>query len=250
MQMRNWLVSTVLGFSLLGGAGCGPATEEPPVPETAPEAPASEQEQQPEERTVTAMAVQTITWADLDRKTPRYVAECTTGWYNHFCSFCASNSIYYSAYTNSGCTSPSDVQHMCFTCDRQIVTYYDSVELPDGDIIEYTIEHGVADPLVVEFKLESGPDVTWWKQVSIIGGGETWRVWNQDGHSWCDWPSPSTSNCNTNSQWTTIVTDPGTRFVFSKAKGIFATHTDMYTLYGLYERLSGGDRVTFRWTRD
>ncbi|MFP2908765.1 hypothetical protein ACLESD_27690 [Pyxidicoccus sp. 3LFB2] len=248
-------MSTVLGFSLVGGAGCAPAPEqEAPTPAPSPEltrpAPTPEQEQQDEERTVTAMAVSNITWADMERTTTAYYPQCVTGVYAHTCSQCAYDPKYSQEYSMSGCTSPSDWQHMCYTCDKQYVPYQARVQLPDGDIINVTIEHGVTASDGVEFRLESGPNVTWWKQVTIIGGGETWRVWNQDGNSWCDWPYPSTNNCNTNSQWASIVADPSTRFVFSKAKGIFAVHEDKYVLFNLSERLTGGDRVTFRWVQD
>lgn len=255
MQMRNWLVSTVLGFSLVGGAGCAPAPEEE-LPTPAPSAevtrpePAPQQEQEDEERTVTAMAASTITWADMERTETRYTPMCISGYYQHFCSFCAADAIYSLEYMSSNCTSPSDISHMCYTCDKAILPYTARVELPDGDIIDVTIEHGATASDGVEFRLESGSGVSSWKQVSIIGGGETWRVWNEGGSSWCDWPSPVTNNCNTNSQWAFIVTSPGTRFMFSKAKGLFSTHQDVYNLYNLTDRLTGGDRVTFRWVQD
>ncbi|NRD64117.1 hypothetical protein HRD49_20395 [Corallococcus exiguus] len=35
----------------------------------------------------------------------------------------------------------------------------------------------------------------------------------------------------------------------SKAK-LFGIHTEMYSLGGLGDHLTGGDRVTFRWIRD
>jgi hypothetical protein len=247
MKMQNWLVSTVLGLGLVGGTACGPQEEVvDPVPEVSQPTP----QEETEERVVTAMATTTITWADFSKTTTAYEARCVTGAYNHTCYFCATNSLYSAEYSFSGCTSPSDLQHMCTTCDRQVFPVTKRVALPDGDLIDVTIEHNVAGSDVVEFRLESGSNVTWWKQVAIVGGGEYWRVWNEGGNSWCDWPSPTTSGCNINSQWTSIVTSPGTRFVFSKAKGIFATHTDMYNLYNLSEQLTGGDRVTFRWVKD
>lgn len=47
-----------------------------------------------------------------------------------------------------------------------------------------------------------------------------------------------------------VVLASGSKFVFSKSKGIFGTHTNVYELSNLSSMLTGGDRVTFRWVRD
>ena len=249
MLQRTWFASSFLVLGLLGGVGCGPATEDVSVPEAAPQEQAPVAPSQDEDRKVTAMATTAISWSDFGKTTVQYVAECVTGAYNHSCYFCGTNSLYSTDYSLSGCTSLGDIEHQCLTCDREIRQKVVYAQLPDGDVILAEIEHNVAGPEVIEFRLNSGSNVSWWKQVTLVGGGDNWRVWNQDGSSWCNWPNASTNNCDTNSQWTDIVRDPGSRFVFSKAK-LFGIHTDMYTLGNLGDHLTGGDRVTFRWIHD
>jgi hypothetical protein len=216
MQMNNWLVSTALGLGLLGSPQ--------------------------------ALAATTITWADLSKETVTQQSGCVSDYYLHSCGFCEATPFHYRDAANaSGCNFNDyrdDLDDKCWTCDRASFPVSKRVPLPDGDLIDVTIEHGV------EFRLESASNVTWWKQVAIVGGGEYWSVWNENGNAWCNYPYASTAGCNTNSQWVHIVTAPGTRFVFSKSKGIFGVHTEMYNLYNLAERLSGGDRVTFRWVKD
>ncbi|NRD44146.1 hypothetical protein [Corallococcus exiguus] len=249
MLQRARLASSFLVLGLLGGVGCGPAAEEMPVPEAAPQEQAPVAPSQDEGRTVTAMATTALSWNDFGKTTVQYVAECVTGPYTHSCYFCGTNPLYSGEYSVSGCTSPSDIQNSCITCDREIREKVAYAELPDGDVILAEVEHNVAGPDVIEFRLNSGSNVTWWKQVALVGGGDDWRVWNHNGSSWCNWPNASTNNCDTNSQWTTIVQASGTRFIFSKAK-LFGIHTEMYSLGGLGDHLTGGDRVTFRWIRD
>lgn len=249
MRQHTRLASSFLILGLLGGVGCGPALEETSVPEAAPQEQAPVAPSQDEGREVTAMSTTGISWNDFGKTTVQYVAECVTGPYNHTCFFCGTNTLYSAEYFQSGCTSINDIEHTCITCDREVRQKVVYAELPDGDVILAEIEHNVTSPEVIEFRLNSASDVTWWKQVNIVGGGESWNVWNHNGSSWCDWPNPSTSNCDTNSQWTDIVRDPGTRFIFSKAK-FLGIHTEMYSLGNLGDHLVGGDRVTFRWIRD
>ncbi|MBN9684436.1 MULTISPECIES: hypothetical protein [unclassified Corallococcus] len=237
MLQRARIASSFLVLGLLGGVGCGPM-EEPPAPQ-----------EKDEGRTVTAMSTTALSWSDFGKTTVKYEAECVTGAYDHTCEFCGTNSLYSAEYALSECTSNSDTGHFCQTCDREIREKVAYAELPDGDVILAEVEHNVAGSEIIEFRLNSGSSVTWWKQVALVGGGDDWRVWNQDGGSWCNWPNASTNNCDTNSQWADIVTAPGTRFIFSKAK-LFGVHTEMYSLGGLGDHLTGGDRVTFRWIRD
>ncbi|RKH65753.1 hypothetical protein D7W81_16415 [Corallococcus aberystwythensis] len=233
----------------MGGVGCGPALEETPVPEAAPQEQAPVAPSEDEDRAVTAMSTTAIAWNDFGKTTVQYVAECVTGAYYHSCFFCGTNSLYSAEYSLSDCTSIGDIQNSCLTCDREVHAKTVYAELPDGDVILAEIDHNIVASDVIEFRLQSGSDVTWWKEVNLVGGGDNWRVWNQDGSSWCNWPNPSTNNCDTNSQWTHIVQDPSSRFIFSKAKW-FGIHTEMYSLGGLGDHLTGGDRVTFRWIRD
>lgn len=121
--------------------------------------------------------------------------------------------------------------------------------LPDGDIIQSTIEHNAVDPAVVEFVLELGWHeqihayfnnwewVTWWKGLNVPDGeGNSWDIWVEDNKirdSVALW-----AHQVHNGQWLT----------FSKAK-FFGKHCPVYIL-GNLDRLQPGDRVTFRWLKD
>ncbi|AKF86065.1 hypothetical protein SAMN05443572_107344 [Myxococcus fulvus] len=246
MQMRNWLVSTVLGIGLVGGVGCGPLEDG-----QTPGVPAEPTQPEPSRGgSVSAMAATGISWADFSATQVNYVFSCATSVYAHSCAFCAADGLYASEYATSGCTSPGDITHTCFTCDKALFPMTERVELPDGDLIDVTIDHGVAASNVVEFRLQSASGISRWKQVTLLSSSQPWKVWNESGNSWCNWPSTSTANCDTNSEWSSIVLDPSTRFLFSKSKGLFGTHTDVYELSNLSARLTGGDRVTFRWVQD
>lgn len=248
MQMRNWLVSTVLGLGLVGGAGCGPL-DDGQAPEAAPEAIRPEPSQEESGGNVSAMAATAISWADFSATEVVYRYGCATLAYAHSCTFCAADMFLYSAeYAASGCnTNPGAT---CFTCDKAIFPFTERVELPDGDLIDVTIDHGIAASNVIEFRLQSASGISRWKQVTLSSSSQPWKVWNESGSSWCNWPSPSTSNCDTNSEWSSIVLASGSKFVFSKSKGLFGTHTDVYELSNLSSMLTGGDRVTFRWVQD
>ncbi|NVJ22266.1 MULTISPECIES: hypothetical protein [Myxococcus] len=249
MQMRKWLVSTVLGLGLVGGAGCGPL-DDGQAPGAPTEATRPEPSQEESGGNVSAMAATAISWSDFSATEVVYRYSCATTVYAHTCSFCASDGLYSGEYATSGCTSPGDFTHTCFTCDKALFPFTERVELPDGDLIDVTIDHSVAASDVVEFRLQSASGISRWKQVTLISSGQPWKVWNESGSSWCNWPSPSTSNCDTNSEWSSVMLASGTKFVFSKSKGIFGTHTDVYELSNLSSMLTGGDRVTFRWVQD
>jgi hypothetical protein len=121
--------------------------------------------------------------------------------------------------------------------------------LPDGDLIDVSIQHNATDPSGIEFKLALGPGITWWKQLMGSGGSDQWTVWNWDDGLHCNWPQPITPQCDTNSEWTSVLLSEQGRFVFSKAK-FLGLHTEMYELRNLASQLRGGDRVTFTWIRD
>lgn len=247
MQKRNRIVSAVLSIALMTGIGCAPDQVEPNSGASNATQAAAETEKAefaPKQENVTALASApyTIAWNDFSRTTTTY--QCTEIAIRS-CLECSRNN--YPAYVESGCQSTSDTRS-CTYCAQSTPTTT-RVPLPDGDLIDVTIEHNMTASDGIEFRLESAPNVTWWKQVALIGGGDTWTVWNQDGQSWCNWPQAQTANCNTNSQWANVVLASGTRFRFSKAK-VFGWHTEMYNLYNLHERLTDGDRVTFRWVQD
>ncbi|WP_426731428.1 hypothetical protein [Myxococcus faecalis] len=76
--------------------------------------------------------------------------------------------------------------------------------------------------------------------MTLLSSSQPWMVWNEPGNSWCNWPSPSTAGCDTHSGWSSIVLDPSTRFLFSKSKGLFGTHTDVYELPNLWRDSPAG----------
>lgn len=123
------------------------------------------------------------------------------------------------------------------------------VPLPDGDFIDYSIEHGVVSPSEVQFRVVLGPNVAWWKQVRNRGGPDVWAVWTEWGRSWCNWPQAATAGCDSIGEWTGVLLNGAQEFVLSKAKFLGA-HTDVYVLRDLPSKLRGGDRITFTWIRD
>src|SRR5205814_7469622 len=105
--------------------------------------------------------------------------------------------------------------------------------LQDQDLLNVTIEHNVAAPTTVEFVLEAGRYVTWWKAITLPTGNE---IWTQDA---------------TKRATASVITSqlgPGSSLEFKKAK-LLGVHTGMYRL-GSLDQLQSGDRVTFRWIRD
>jgi hypothetical protein len=121
--------------------------------------------------------------------------------------------------------------------------------LPDGDLINVQIERGVIDPSGVEFRLVAGPGITWWKEIMASGGSDRWTVWLENSGPYCNWPQTATPNCNTNSEWASVLLTEAGWIMFSKAK-FLGIHTNMYILRDLSSQLHGGDRVTFTWVRD
>jgi hypothetical protein len=121
--------------------------------------------------------------------------------------------------------------------------------LPDGDLINVSIQHNATDPSGIEFKLVAGPGLTGWTELMGSGSSDLWTVWTQDSQSWCNWPHTVTSNCDTNSEWTGVLLNGAGWFKFSKAK-FLGIHTNVYILGDLPNQLRGGDRVTFTWVAD
>jgi hypothetical protein len=118
-------------------------------------------------------------------------------------------------------------------------------QLSDGDVITYEIESGKADTSGIEFRLIAGSNASRWKEIDL-GVTDRWKVWTQDGKSWCNWPSPSTLGCNTIGEWTPVIQSSNATVYFSKVKAS-GIHTRMYVLKNLGAKLKGGDRVTFYW---
>lgn len=111
------------------------------------------------------------------------------------------------------------------------------LDLADGDVIEATITYDVVDPATVEFVLESGPRITWWKAIRVPDGeGNSWLIETQD-----DKKSDSVS------LWANQVHN-GQALIFHKAKA-FGAKRIRYRL-GDLSILPPGSSVTFRWIRD
>ena len=102
--------------------------------------------------------------------------------------------------------------------------------LSDGDLINLTIEHQVVGGDAVEFALEAGPLITWWK--AILLPGNRW-IWTQDARN-RDIAIVPRSELHGDIQ-------------FGKAK-FLGVHQGVYLLDSL-EQLQGGDRVTFTWLK-
>lgn len=127
--------------------------------------------------------------------------------------------------------------------------------LPDGDLINYFVEHGVVSPDAIEVRLVRGPGITYWKQVAVSGSPDVWKVWTNSAGpepvgTWCNWPQLVTPGCNTVGEWASVLLSPQGQIVFGKGKG-FNIHEDSeYVLRELGVALRGGDRVTFTWSKD
>lgn len=121
--------------------------------------------------------------------------------------------------------------------------------LPAGDLIDVHIERGVIDPSGIEFRLVAGPGVTWWKKITASGGSDLWAVWLENSGPYCNWPQAETPNCDTNSEWASVLLTQAGWIMFSKAQ-TFGWRDNVYILRDLSSQLHGGDRVTFTWVKD
>jgi Ig-like domain from next to BRCA1 gene/PASTA domain len=110
-------------------------------------------------------------------------------------------------------------------------------ELPDGDVINVSVQHNAAAPDAIDFVLEAGSAVSWWKGLRVPDGqGSVWEIWTQDAR-----------RTDAVALWANQVKN-GQSLEFRKAK-LLQVHTGMYLL-GDLQRLQPGDRVTFRWVQD
>jgi len=111
------------------------------------------------------------------------------------------------------------------------------VKLPDGDLIEIEIRDNAVSSDIVEFVLQSGSGITWWKGLNVPdGGGSSWDIYTQDSRTQ-----------DSVALWAGQVNN-GQVLTFSKAK-IFGIHFPVYTLGGL-NRIKPGSRVIIRWMKD
>jgi hypothetical protein len=113
-----------------------------------------------------------------------------------------------------------------------------SHKLPDGDIIEATVTLDAVDRSVVEFVLETGPRVDFWKGLRVPDGeGNSWLIEAERGKDFEDRVS----------LWADQVHN-GQELIFHKAK-FLGSHRVVYRLGGIGD-IAPGSRVTFRWLRD
>lgn len=109
--------------------------------------------------------------------------------------------------------------------------------LPDGDLIDVTIDENAVDPSVVEFVIETPANIAWYKGITVPDGtGAKWVIWTRDRR-----------HRDTITLWAHQVIN-GQSLRFAKA-GFLGFWKDVYDLGGL-DRLPPGSRVTFRWVRD
>jgi len=165
-----------------------------------------------------ALAVQGLSWTDFNRT--EY--QCRT-----FCE------------PVHGCANPP-----CgWVCPPPVCGQW-RIPLPDGDLINVTFQPNAVSSDIIEFELQSAPDITWWKGLRVYDGvGSDWQIENQDGQAW----SPYDSQHGIISLWAHQASTG--HLVFSKAK-FFGWHTDMYVLYDLATQMLPGTRVIFRWVQD
>ena len=131
------------------------------------------------------------------------------------------------------------------------------VPLPNGHLIDVSIENNAAPFDTVEFRFDArymaritvGSDVT----------SDRWRVWkNQTGQLFCNWPQAATPNCDAISEWSSVALSGGGFLGFADvlvvppanhAGQIIYLYRDVYVLRHLEEQLKPGDRVTFKWVK-
>jgi hypothetical protein len=120
--------------------------------------------------------------------------------------------------------------------------------LSDGDDIIVSRRPGAVPRDRVEFVLEAGPRVTWWKGVTLYKNDErggravTYRL--DHVHTQDDDRGPKTLSLRMDQlPWGVVLS-------FEKAKA-FGAHTPMYGLF-LFETQDdlAGQRITFRWEKD
>jgi hypothetical protein len=123
----------------------------------------------------------------------------------------------------------------------KVIEAHDGTALPDGDLIAVTITRGEVDPSTVQFLLELGAAVDWWKRINVPDGqGSSWDIWAQG-------PFGQRIGDDGVSLWSGQVNN-GQVLTFGKAK-FAGEHCDIYRL-GDLGRIAPGSRVHFEWMRD
>jgi len=108
---------------------------------------------------------------------------------------------------------------------------------PDGDRIDYAVEHGAVGQDVVEFVLTLGPGVSWKKILNMPDG---------EGSNW-DIVAEGAGAASSNGLWAHQVQN-GQSLTFKKAK-FLGSMCEVYKL-GDLGGLAPGSRVTFCWAKD
>lgn len=107
----------------------------------------------------------------------------------------------------------------------------------DCDEIDFNVEYNVVPDDVVEFRLQPGANITWWKAIEVpINAGGYNMLEIQDGRS-------------TDARINVATLDQSRPMRFWKAKA-FGIHTLLGYRWDVLQALPGGTRVTLRWKRD
>lgn len=191
----------------------------------------------------------TITWDDFSRMVEKCHDECVET--RDESSFsCGERCVDMDYFTNicrrSEYSCNYEYRTVCVKYERKC--HEERYELPDGDIIDLIIEENAVDPSIVEFVLEAGPNVTWYKHILLSDGtGGSWRIWTRGSEKDAkDFPKDNRKRAS-ESLWSSQVHN-GQSLIFTQA-GFLGWWRDSYKLGGL-DRLKPGTRVTFRWVSD
>jgi hypothetical protein len=153
--------------------------------------------------------------------------------------------------TNCECVYGHYETYVTTECDQWVEVCDPNALVPlcDGDIITYTIERDVVASDVVEFALQPGSDITWFKAMNVPDpNGHGWTVCVQDGQF-----GIGENDCETGEYRQSVPQWAGERLrglaiTFSKAK-FLGNHWPVYRL-GNLDQIPGGSRVTFHWLKD
>jgi hypothetical protein len=121
------------------------------------------------------------------------------------------------------------------------VCQYERVRLPDGDLIDVSVESDWNYPYTL-VELELGSDVSSWKGISIEAPGyfAQDRLWVEGSRTY------SRADFHTDF-WRP---DTGQALYLRKRKGFWGTKTSVYKLTGLGNHVGPGQRVKLRWVED
>ncbi len=113
-------------------------------------------------------------------------------------------------------------------------------DMKDGDNISVVETKNVCSGDEIEIELKLGSDITWWKGAILF---------KKDKNN--DYLSLVELQDDTKSKTARVSCDvfSSRHFVLSKAKA-FGVHTNMYFIEDAPQKMTGGNRYTFTWTKD